>query len=203
MQRSDLEALTVRLHGLRLILSLAHGGSGGGAGGAPLAVLVLGGDEGSPDEPPPPQGVPAERLEELMPRQSFGRAKAAVSSAERVPSQCSVCLEPLEAEDACRLLPRGRRVERAVHPAWRHCTARPLGASQGAGRPRYPRTPPERLGGSPPWPEQLASGRPKDEFHAFNHQALPAHLPRRVHRHVVRALDALPLLQGLRLAGPR
>eukprot|EP00908_Phaeocystis_cordata_P017005 Transcript_28320.p2 GENE.Transcript_28320~~Transcript_28320.p2 ORF type:complete len:321 (+),score=50.35 Transcript_28320:53-964(+) len=114
VQRSDLEALTVRLHGLRLILSLAHGGGGGGAGGAPLAVLVLGGDEGPPDEPPPPQGVPAERLEELMPRQSFGRAKAAVSSAERVPSQCSVCLEPLEAEDACRLLPRCQHIYHAA-----------------------------------------------------------------------------------------
>ena len=41
-----------------------------------------------------------------MPRRPFFTAKTAVRAAERVPTQCSVCLEPLEAEEMCRVLPR-------------------------------------------------------------------------------------------------
>ena len=108
-QHDELDSLTARLHGLRLLLTLSQAANDQSGGSdllaSPFEQLLTALAE--PLVPPPPPGVPSERLEELMPRMPFfvARRRGGNDPLRRLPTECNICLDCLESEQMCRRLP--------------------------------------------------------------------------------------------------
>ena len=170
-QHDELDALTARLHGLRLLLTLSQAASpneqpGGSALlASPFEALLSALAE--PLAPPPPPGVPSERLEELMPRMPFFVARRRGNDPlRRLPTECNICLECLESEQMCRVLP-------CRHVFHQCCARRP---SREAAAER----------GREGWREEEGSARlPRDAgprcMHAFPSRTGPSSLVARRH----------------------
>jgi hypothetical protein len=137
-QRSELHALGARLHGLRLILSLSQQANSAPQQGIQALQQLLTVLTALSDPPPPPQGVPATTLEDMMPPQPYARARL-LCTPERVPTECSVCLDALDGDQPVRLLRCGHIFHQHCIDHWFARCGPPVPWSSGVSRKRGPR----------------------------------------------------------------